>query len=164
MLVRGRAVSLCFVVLSALVSGGSCTGGAEEQTPFPAAPGGTQPRAGSAELDETEVCDRIRKAEEKARQRLNCPDLERAECPFYVRPAGTGCWLYDVDSLEACEEKILTYELCLDFVQQPCVLTAAPVEAERCQTPGAGGEGGLGGSGGGQAGAAGQGGNAGAAS
>ncbi len=148
MLVRGRVVSLGFVVLSAIVGGGSCTGGSEEQTPFAAAPGGTQPKGGAADLDENEACDRIRRAEEKARQRLNCPDLNRAECPGYVRPAGTGCWMYDVDSLEACEETIQTYEGCLDFVQRPCVLTAVPVDPESCPSLGAGGESGQGGVGG----------------
>jgi hypothetical protein len=148
MLGRGRLVSLGFVVLSAIVSGGSCTGGNEEQTPFAAAPGATQPDGESPDLDESETCERIRRAEEKARQRLNCPDLGRAECPDYVRPAGTGCWRYDEGSLEVCEETLQTYEGCLDFVQRPCVLTAVPADPGSCPALGAGGESGQGGTGG----------------
>jgi hypothetical protein len=148
MLVRGRLVSLGFVVLSAIVSGGSCTSGAEDQTPIPASPGGTQPPAGEATLSELEACDRLRDAEEKARRRLNCPELNRADCPGYVRPAGTGCWLYDEDSLGACEEMLGTYEFCSDFVQRPCVVTAVAVDPSHCPSFGAGGEGGQSGSGG----------------
>jgi hypothetical protein len=159
MLVRGRLVSLGFVLLSAVVSGGSCAGGADDQTPIGATPGGAQPAAGEAEIDEDEACDRLVTAEEKARRRLNCPDLNRPECPGYVRPAGTGCWMYDEDSLAACEAAIQAYELCSDFLQRPCVVTAVAIEAKHCPALGAGGESGQGGASG--AAGAGQGGQSG---
>jgi hypothetical protein len=156
MLVRGRVVSLGFMLLSAIVGGGSCSGGADEQTPIAATPGGAQPPAGEADIDEDEACDRLVTAEEKARRRLNCPDLNRPECPGYVRPAGTGCWKYDEDSLAACEGAIGAYELCSDFLQRPCVVTAVAIDAKSCPALGAGGEGGQGGAG--QGGQSGQGG------
>jgi hypothetical protein len=159
MLVRGRAVSLGFMLLSALAGGASCSGEADDQTPIGATPGGHQPAAGEASVDEDEACDRLLAAEEKARRRLNCPDLNRPECPGYVRPAGTGCWKYDEDSLAACELALADYELCSDFLQRPCVVTAVAIEAKECPLLGAGGEGGQGGAAGnGQGGQSGHGG------
>jgi hypothetical protein len=151
MLVRGRVTSLAFMALAAIVSGGSCTGGTDDQTPIPADPGGTQPPGGGATLSESTACMRLRSAEEKARQHLNCPELNRPACPFYVRPAGTGCWTYSENSLAACEAAIASYEFCADFTQHPCVLTATPADPASCPALGAGGEGGQAGASGGQA-------------
>jgi hypothetical protein len=147
MLVRGRIVSLAFVALAAVVSGGSCTDTANE-TPFPAAPGASQTPGGGDQLGEDEACERLRKAEEKARQHLNCPELGRPDCPFYVRPAGSGCWTYPEASLSACEEAIQAYEFCSDFVMKPCVLTAVAADSKSCPALGAAGETGQGGAGG----------------
>jgi hypothetical protein len=142
MLVRGRVISLAFMALAAIVSGGSCTGGADDQTPIPADPGSMQTPGGGATVSESAACMRLRSAEERARQHLNCPELNRKACPFYVRPAGTGCWTYSESSLAACEAAIASYEFCADFTQHPCVLTATPTDPASCPALGAGGEGG----------------------
>jgi hypothetical protein len=152
MFVRGRGVSLGFVALAAIVSGGSCTGAADDATPMPARPGAQQPPAGGAAVDENTACTRLVAAEEKARHRLNCPELDRTACPFYVRPAGTGCWTYDEASLSACEDALSAYEFCSDFTGQRCVLTAEPADPGSCRALGAGGEGGEPGAAGGASG------------
>jgi hypothetical protein len=146
MLVRGRVASLAFVVTAAIVSGGSCSS-REEGTAFPAAPGAQQPGGGGQLLDETTACQRLRAAEESARKRLNCEPLNRAECPYYVRPAGTGCWKYGEAALAHCEDALDGYEFCTDFVQQPCLLTAEPTDPASCPPlpgTGEGGESGIG--------------------
>lgn len=141
MFVRGRIASLAFVLVAALVSGGSCAS-REEGTPVAAAPGGQQPGGGGKQLDEDEACERLRKAEESARKRLNCEPLNRAECPYYVRPAGTGCWTYDEAAVSHCEDALGGYEFCPDFAQMPCIITAQPLDPKSCPPlPGTGGGG-----------------------
>lgn len=152
MLVRGRVASLALVVMAAIVSGGSCSS-REEGAAVPAAPGAEQPAGGGQLLDESTACKRLRDAEESARKRLNCEPLNRAECPYYVRPAGTGCWKYDEAALAHCEGALDAYELCTDFVQQPCFITAQPTDPASCPPLPGTGEGG--GSGTGNAGAGG---------
>jgi hypothetical protein len=180
MVLRGRAASLAFVALTAMASAGSCAS-RDEQAPVPASPGAEQPPAGGKELGEDEACKRIRDAEEAARKRLNCEPLNRAACPYYVRPAGTGCWTFDESSVSHCEAAIGDYELCADFTQTPCIITAKAADATSCPPlpgSGEGGQAGMSGSGGsggsshggrggsgaqpGSAGAAGDGANAGA--
>jgi hypothetical protein len=150
MILRGRAASLAFVALTALVSGGSCSS-RDEQAPVPASPGAEQPSAGGKEVGEDEACQRIRDAEEAVRKSLNCEPLNRPECPYYVRPAGTGCWTFDESSVSHCEDAIRGYELCSDFVQTPCVITAKAADAASCPPfpgTGEGGQAGMNGSGG----------------
>jgi len=108
----------------------------------PASPGAEQPASGGKELGEDEACKRIRDAEEAARKRLNCESLERADCPNYVRPAGTGCWTFDEGSVSHCEAAIGGYELCSDFTKTPCIITAKAADATSCVAVPGGGEGG----------------------
>ena len=133
--------SLAFVVLTAIASGGSCSS-RDEATPVPASPGAQQAPGGGKTLGEDEACQRIRDAEEAVRKRLNCEALNRAACPYYVRPAGTGCWTFDEASVSHCEEAINGYELCSDFTQTPCIITAKPADATSCPPPPGSGEGG----------------------
>jgi hypothetical protein len=164
MVLRGRAASLAFVALAAFVSGGSCSS-REEQAPVPASPGAQQPSAGGKALGEDEACKLIRDAEEAARKRLNCEPLNRTECPYYVRPAGTGCWTFDESSVSHCAEAIGAYELCSEFTQAPCIVTAQAADAASCPPfpgEGEGGQAGMNGSGG-SGGRAGRGGNGGRA-
>jgi len=156
MLVRGRVASLAFVVVAAMVGGGSCSS-REEGTAVPAAPGAQQPEGGGKQLGEDEACSRVRSAEESARKHLNCEPLQRAECPYYVRPAGTGCWTYDEAAVEHCEDALAAYQFCSDFTQMPCLITARPLDPESCPPlpgTGEGGEGGMTGSTGGASGGA----------
>jgi len=112
---------------------------------MPAAPGAQQPSGGGQQLDENAACKRLRDAEESARKRLNCEPLNRAECPYYVRPAGTGCWRYDEVSLSHCEEVLAEYDFCSDFVQRPCLITAEAIDPASCpQLPGTSAGGGSG--------------------
>lgn len=107
-----------------------------------AAPGGQQPQGGGKQLDEDEACDRLRRAEESARKHLNCEPLNRAECPYYVRPAGTGCWTYDEASVSHCEDALGSYDFCSDFAQMPCIVSAQPLDPKSCPPlPGTGGGG-----------------------
>jgi len=154
MLVRGRVASLAFVVVAAIVSGSSCSS-REEGEKVPAAPGGQQPAGGGKQLSEDEACTRLRSAEESARKHLNCEPLQRAECPYYVRPAGTGCWTYDEVALEHCEDALDDYQFCSDFTSMPCFLTAQPLDPKSCPPLPGTGEGGEGGMTGGTAGSSG---------
>jgi hypothetical protein len=146
MFVRGRIATLAFVLVAALVGGGSCSS-REEGAPVAAAPGGEQPGGGGKQVDEDEACKRLRDAEESARKRLNCEPLQRAECPYYVRPAGTGCWTYDEAAVSHCEDSLRSYEFCSDFTQRPCVLTAQPLDPKSCPPLPSTGTAGRGGSG-----------------
>lgn len=150
MALRGRVASLAVVGLTAIASGGSCSS-RDEATPVPASPGAQQAPGGGKTLGEDEACKRIRDAEEAVRKRLNCEPLNRAECPYYVRPAGTGCWTFDESSVSHCEEAIGGYELCTDFTHTPCVITAKAADPASCPPfpgSGEGGQAGVNGSGG----------------
>lgn len=126
-----------------LFASGACAGVKDDQPSMAARPGATQEGGKGSPVAEGEACGRIRDAEDSKRQDLNCPDLERASCPEYVRPAGGGCWMYPEQSVAACETKIQSYVACADFDDQPCILTATPADAPACR---GGNEGGRGGS------------------
>jgi hypothetical protein len=173
-LVRGGTVARMsarpgtpWMVLSGvlLVWSNACTGVEDDQPSVPARPGATQEGGTGSPRDEDEACARIRDAEEDKRKKLNCPDLERASCPEYVRPAGGGCWTYPEQSVSACETKIRSYVACADFEDQPCILTATPADASACDGASEGGAGGTpsdagrGGSSAGRGGAGGRGGS-----
>jgi hypothetical protein len=115
-----------------LIASGACTGVEDDQPSIAARPGATQEGGKGTPVDEGEACSRIRQSEEDTRRDLNCPDLERPRCPDYVRPAGGGCWTYAEQSVSACEVKIGSYVACADFDDQPCILTATPVDASLC--------------------------------
>ncbi len=144
-MIRAKARSAWLLGCSLLLLGlgGSCSESDETEPFIPPRVGAEQPASGGDALSEAETCERLREAEEAARVDLQCDDLERPECPYYVRPAGTGCWEYSEDSVSACVDKIAAYEDCSDFELSPCILTATPSESD-CPAPG--GEGGAGGS------------------
>ncbi|HVK07894.1 MAG TPA: hypothetical protein VM597_03855, partial [Gemmataceae bacterium] len=119
---------------AALAAAASCTESPKVEPYIPARPGAVQPPAGGSTVDEDEACERVRDAEEAARTRLQCSPLERAACPFYVRPAGTGCWEYSEESISACENAIGEYDACGDFDEIPCVLSASETDAS-CPAP-----------------------------
>jgi len=143
-LMRGHAVSGLVALLTLVVSAGSCTGNEADQPVLPARPGAFQPPGGGAPISEDEACQRLTAAQEGSRRRLTCQELEHPACPYYVRPAGTGCWTYDEKSVEACEDFVSGYTSCSDFDDRPCVLTALPAPELSCPERGAGGEGGGG--------------------
>src|SRR5262245_45303717 len=103
---RGHAVAGVVALLALVVSAGSCTGKDADQPSVPARPGAEQPPGGGNTLSEDEACRRLTDAEEQQRRRLACPALDRPPCPYYVRPAGTGCWTYDERSVNACEDHV----------------------------------------------------------
>jgi hypothetical protein len=138
---KPRSAWLLGASLLLLGLGGSCSESDETEDFIPPRVGAEQPASGGDSLSEEEACERLRDAEEAARTDLQCHDLERPECPFYVRPAGTGCWEYSEDSVAACVDKIGDYDDCADFEQTPCILTATPSES-RCPTLGGAGAGG----------------------
>jgi hypothetical protein len=152
---RGHGISGLCALLALVVAAGSCTGKDADQPVIPARPGAYQPPGGGDPVSEDEACQRLVAAEEAARRRMQCQPLDHPECPFYVRPAGTGCWRYDSETVERCEDFVNDYTACADFTDRPCVLTAIPAPDSMCPPlgAGAGGEGG-GGSGGGGSGAA----------
>lgn len=117
-----------------LLASGACTGVKDDQPAIAARPGATQEGGKGTPVAEDEACDRIHDAEESKRKNLNCPDLGRASCPEYVRPAGGGCWTYPEQSVAACEAKIRSYVACADFDDQPCILTATPASASECES------------------------------
>jgi hypothetical protein len=148
---RGHAISGLCALLVLVVAAGSCTGKEADQPIIPARPGAYQPPGGGDPISEDAACQRLVAAEEAARRRMQCQPLDHPECPFYVRPAGTGCWRYDSETVERCEDFVQDYTACADFTDRPCVLTAIPAPDVTCPPlgGGAGGEGGGGGGGGG---------------
>ncbi len=139
----GHRYRWALTLAAMLAVAASCTEDPVQHDYVPARPAAVQPEAQGAAVDEVEACERIRTAEEAARELLQCMPLERAECPFYVRPAGSGCWIYWEDSVVACEEAIAAYTSCLDFDDRPCVLSATPTDDTCPAAPAA--EGGAGG-------------------
>ncbi len=136
--------------LACLVVAESCSDSDGTDPYIPSQPGAQQPDGSGAALDESAACEQVRAAEEQARVRLQCPDLMRPECPYYVRPAGSGCWEFPQDSVDACVEAIGDYTTCNDFSNKPCVLSAVPSSDTCPDSPivgaaGATGEGGVGG-------------------
>jgi hypothetical protein len=131
----------------ALIVAASCAEAPSSAPPDPAEQGAVQSPSSGPTLSEDEACQRIRDAEEASRRLNQCSDLERAPCPFYVRPAGSGCWEFTADSVEACETAIAAYTTCFQFDETPCVLSARP-SAESCPPSPIIGGGGAGGSGG----------------
>jgi hypothetical protein len=141
-MIRAKARSAWLLGCSLLIGlGGSCSESDETEPFIPPRVGAEQPSSGGDPVSEGETCERLREAEEAARVDLQCDDLERPECPAYVRPAGTGCWEYSEDTVAACVEKIAAYDDCSDFELSPCILTAVASDAE-CPMPGGGGAGG----------------------
>jgi hypothetical protein len=140
----------------------SCTGDLDDQPAMSARPGATQEGGDGDLIDADEACERIRAAEEDVRRDLNCPDLERPRCPDYILVAGSGCWRYPEESVEACERAIGAYAACADFQDEPCIVTAVAVDPSECGA-GTGGSGGTGGMGPGGEGGGGNGGTGGSA-
>jgi hypothetical protein len=138
---KARSIWLLGGSLLLLGLGGSCTETDETEPFVPPRQGASQPGGGGKKLSEDEACERVREAEEAARVDLQCSDLERPACPYYVRPAGTGCWEFSEESVSACVDKIAAYEDCSDFARSPCILTGTPSGSD-CATPGGGGAGG----------------------
>src|SRR5262245_51221111 len=123
---RGHAVSGLVALLALVVSAGSCTGKEADQPTVPARPGAQQPAGGGDTISEAEACERLTDAEQAARRANTCSAPNQPACPYYVRPAGTGCWRYDEKSVEACERLIDSYTSCSDFTDRVCVITAIP--------------------------------------
>lgn len=114
--------------------------------------GGTQPEGNGVAIDEAAACQKLADAHAAASSSLGCEGAE-FECPEAIRPAGAcDTYSYDEGSVDACVAVIEAYDACSDFDEQPCIVTAMPVDGE-CIVPGtggsgAGGEGGGGGAGG----------------
>jgi hypothetical protein len=142
-MIRAKARSAWLLGCSLLLLGlGASCSESDETEPFvPPRVGAEQPASGGEPLGADEACERLREAEEAARVNLQCRDLERPECPDYVRPAGTGCWVYSEDSVTACVDKIAEYDDCSDFEQSRCILAATPSDSD-CALGGGGGAGG----------------------
>src|SRR5689334_19247422 len=129
------------VVLGAIVGSFAVCGCEEERSvpaPDKAEPGITQGPADGPLIDEDEACQAYRKAVTKRGDALGCDDLEVAECPELIRPAGaTACTRFTKSSVDECTDLIESYGSCDDFSLRRCVLVSVVDEkSEGCVPPG----------------------------
>ena len=137
---RAGRFSFCLAV-SALVFA-SCTTDEDTEPHVPAMSGATQPEGGGALLSEDDACDRLRSAALGAYDRLGCDEPAFPECPAFIRPGGgSGCYEYQEDSIEACEQAYEDAATCKTLA--PCFATGElNLELDTCEeieVPGVGG-------------------------
>jgi hypothetical protein len=130
-LLRGSATT---VVALGVASACSSEIGVEDTVP--AQPGIVMPEGGGSPIDESAACERLLDALSDARSKLKCP-AETAECPNYVRPAGSqACLQYDEATVAGCESVIGAYTRCSDFDSRRCIVSALPgTRSEGCVLP-----------------------------
>ena len=122
--------------LVALGVGSACSSQVGVEDTVPAQPGIVMPDGGGAAIDESAACERLASALSDARSKLKCP-AETAECPGYVRPAGSqACLQYDEATVAACERVIGTYTRCTEFDSRRCIVSALPgTRSAGCELP-----------------------------
>jgi hypothetical protein len=130
-LLRGSTTT---VVALGVASACSSEIGVEDTVP--AQPGIVMPEGGGSAIDESAACERLLSALSDARSKLKCP-AETAECPGYIRPAGSqACLQYDEATVAGCERVIGAYTRCSDFDSRRCIVSALPgTRSEGCQLP-----------------------------